>query len=855
MSDPAVPFQAVAQFAYESEFEDDLNFKAGQKITVTAIEDDEWYAGEYEADGGTVASGIFPKSFVTVVTKQTEAQEVPAAPAAPAAEPQSDAPKTTAPPKATALPQTAAFPPPEAVGGPTQGADVDVNEYAREKKDLPKMSLKERIAQLQEQERLLKEQEEQRAAEQLPVAHAGQVASVQSTVERRLSASMSLRSGGEPAESSVQASETVVHVETGPGDAEESSSSGDAETGGDDGGESAAPAPAPAPAALAPAPAPDTPADGEAEEDSEEARRSALRERMAKLSGAGRFGGPVGFNPFGGPASTAHAASTKEEHPPVEKDTEHEQESELVRDLPQAIPIMPFADPAALPFLKKRTTVESAETHESHEHQDEPVEPDADKVETEAPATDAAAPPPVPDTASSNSEDEANDEAPPQPPLSKPPFGSHAHEHAAVPPPPPPPPHHAPTSAVPPIPAQHHHKEPPTLSHGLPPPPPPPIPPVELPEELAESAAPHRSAPSPPPPPPQPPAVASAIPPIASHPPPPPPPPHAPEQNAETDLTSGLPPAPPVPPVPPVPAFAPMPPIPGARPAIPGTDIPGPFNDLPTETGAPVPPVVPMPSTATPIRRNSTQRDLTAVLNNLVVQLTEEDPWWAGKTPTAPEQVQATKLKYVLEVEDHRITRRDAETWIFRTVYLLFENFTVLSLALVYKESSPLDTAKLVDQKLTPFHTAQPLNAFYNKDIINQCQVVVNRNVGHGFVSDVIHGLGKDVVLPIGHRTFGVPIFSIKFGEQTDNNALAQVQPGDVFVVRKGRFERHGKIVALGDTEPYVAIITDFDPNKKKLKVVEERDGIATTSSYKLGHLQAGRLKIFRVVPRSYIGW
>ncbi|KAL6946888.1 hypothetical protein ACO0QE_001741 [Hanseniaspora vineae] len=37
------------------------------------------------------------------------------------------------------------------------------------------------------------------------------------------------------------------------------------------------------------------------EEDDEEARRLALRARMAKLSGAGRYGGgPAGFNPFGG---------------------------------------------------------------------------------------------------------------------------------------------------------------------------------------------------------------------------------------------------------------------------------------------------------------------------------------------------------------------------------------------------------------------------------------------------------------------------------------------------------------------------------------------------------------------------
>ncbi|OBA21399.1 hypothetical protein METBIDRAFT_42404, partial [Metschnikowia bicuspidata var. bicuspidata NRRL YB-4993] len=55
----SVPFTVKALHDYKSDYDDDLQFAAGQVITVTDIEDDEWYSGTY---GGQ--SGLFPKNFV-----------------------------------------------------------------------------------------------------------------------------------------------------------------------------------------------------------------------------------------------------------------------------------------------------------------------------------------------------------------------------------------------------------------------------------------------------------------------------------------------------------------------------------------------------------------------------------------------------------------------------------------------------------------------------------------------------------------------------------------------------------------------------------------------------------------------
>lgn len=60
-----VPFRVKALYEYTSPHEDDLTFDAGQIITVTEEEDDDWYNGYYtKASSGAKREGIFPRNFV-----------------------------------------------------------------------------------------------------------------------------------------------------------------------------------------------------------------------------------------------------------------------------------------------------------------------------------------------------------------------------------------------------------------------------------------------------------------------------------------------------------------------------------------------------------------------------------------------------------------------------------------------------------------------------------------------------------------------------------------------------------------------------------------------------------------------
>lgn len=61
----APPFKVKALFDYASPHDDDLNFPANEIITVTEVEDADWYYGQYtDKSSGGLKQGIFPKNFV-----------------------------------------------------------------------------------------------------------------------------------------------------------------------------------------------------------------------------------------------------------------------------------------------------------------------------------------------------------------------------------------------------------------------------------------------------------------------------------------------------------------------------------------------------------------------------------------------------------------------------------------------------------------------------------------------------------------------------------------------------------------------------------------------------------------------
>lgn len=977
MSEPHPPFQVVAQFPYKSEYEDDLNFEKDQIITVTSIEDDEWYYGDFKNKGGELVEGIFPKSFVTVKSKEEpietikpdvseeEADQFVDAKAfespdvqrrrsifnrdEPALKPRESEffENENVPVKKTVVANPPQFyaPPPISdletktkgetkkpnVPEPVNKAGVEnPNSAVKESGELPQVSLKERIALLKEQQRIQEEREKEmqsKLSKEAEEAEAAEKPTEGIPEENPEEIPITSTKTNESEQADARQHVTGLTEEPVVPHLEETAATEKV---------------------AVEKPNEEDENEEEDEEDSEEARRAALRERMAKLAGAGRFGGPAGFNPFGMPAGGSVGSSEPRKKKAVKQESQDESE------MPKVVPVMPFADPNAVPFLTKKPTTSGVKTEENNEEtsQSSPIKPQPespilsvqpnktldpssldtpgfqadeeeagekgayfeaeeftgpdddvkipepeevivgelppsestegyqssdDNIDESLDYTEAAAKPTLPDTSSKepivlptpsiptklndqeraalSSESPVPDlplsDIPPTIPVGKglvpetpksvdiplkdspdlkpeaPPVPNVDISKLASPPHPPKPP----VSAVPPIPSDIPIKTPhPPHEYEVPaadmkkrsgPPPPPPVP------------APTKGQDVPPPPP-------HSLP--SSKAPPPPPPPAAPALPKEappSSVSSGVPPNPPVP-VPPA-SSAPVRPSSHPQP--------------------PLPPSVAATRSVAPISKRTTTKEGLESLHESAVNFDPSEQWWLKKT--TPTKLFSHKVNYLMEVDDHLIKKRLHQEIMIRDFYFLFEDYFQLQLTLTFDVNNPQASVQS-SQRFIALKSQPDLlkknSEEYGHYIYEQALSLVHSQTP-SLVDTILQQLGNDIIKPIESRTYGIPLFSHKAGQALDSSSLLTIRAGDILVIRKGKFETHKMIgpketVSVGtDATPYVSVVSEFDATKNKIRVIEEREGKVVQAAYKIDHMKSGKLKVFRVVGRSYVGW
>ncbi|EDO17392.1 hypothetical protein Kpol_1060p48 [Vanderwaltozyma polyspora DSM 70294] len=693
----------------------------------------------------------------------------------------------------------------------------------------------------------------------------------------------------------------------------------------------------------------------EEEEDSEEIRRAALRERMAKLANAGRYGNQMAFNPFGMPtgapvpSASAKKKVTKDEEAPV---------PEAV-PIQQAVPVMPFADPNDISFLTKKKTTDSefgtdeattenkiddleiqetSETQKGNESEfisnandeSEKVSPEdnqksstsellpeipkgiADLKEDEIinQTLKDMAIPPIPEFSADveptilsstkelhiENEEESPTIVPSMPPISgAPPIPQQPKtSKMAVPPPVP----QVPTTTVsmetpsmqaPPVPGAVPVLPPVTA--------PIPIPvPVQEPEVVTTPAPPiPGSVPTPsskstttraPPPPPQvPPQSTSTAPPVPTSMPAPPIPTSipVPTEHHESTVNRSAPPPPPPhitasrAPPPPPPAVA----VPqtSASPGPPSSRAPPPPPPGTSMEPMQAPPKIPMsnedshhqPSDTSrnssdlpnlSLKRTTSTREGIDSLHQVAIDLNTNDDWWLKKEK--PTRLINPKLHFIMEIDEDTIKKRMNKKYVMRDFYILFEDLSQLMVSVIFDQEDPINSAQFTQRFISGPNRSELLPIYGEKigaNIAKKAHSMIGSSSGD-LVTSIINEYKNHIIQPIADRTFGVPIISYKAGTPLDTRSLQAIMPGDIVVIRKAKFESHKKLsmgskeVSVGmNSVPFSAVVTEFDFTKNKIRVIENCDGKVIQSSYKLSNMKSGKLKIFRIVGRDYVGW
>ncbi|KAG7662338.1 uncharacterized protein J8A68_004109 [[Candida] subhashii] len=208
----------------------------------------------------------------------------------------------------------------------------------------------------------------------------------------------------------------------------------------------------------------------------------------------------------------------------------------------------------------------------------------------------------------------------------------------------------------------------------------------------------------------------------------------------------------------------------------------------------------------------------------------------------------------------------------YRDYYILFYDLSQLVLELEFENQDPRNSIHIVNYfvKGVPIVRKDLLDRYHKQFsglILEKAQRLIGSGGGTridgGIVEHVFEELNstKVIVPAIGNKGYGVTIY--KNINNSNVNKVDEIRSGDILWIKNGKFNVHKGIVGAksvtvggGGGAPYSAIIYEYDPKKEKFKVFEtDSSGQLKKESYKLGEFKSGRIRVFRPVGRDYVDW
>lgn len=247
------------------------------------------------------------------------------------------------------------------------------------------------------------------------------------------------------------------------------------------------------------------------------------------------------------------------------------------------------------------------------------------------------------------------------------------------------------------------------------------------------------------------------------------------------------------------------------------------------------------------------------------IDLAPQSKWWL-QPKGLPPQLQGRKDIFH-ESEESQSTQRGVKTTITRDIYILFQDY---SQTVITVRFDPQDAN---DVHLEQRHEGPPrslrqdqLEESYERfgrpisEAVNgKKDTVVADGTPQGLVFELLKPF-KDALLPVGMRAYGALVYSNLANASTTQTD--QIRPGDIISIRNAKFQgKHGPMHAKYSVEvgkpDHVGVVAEWDGTKKKVRAWEQgrESKKVKMESFKLDDLRSGEVKIWRVMPRSWVGW
>ncbi|KAI0150462.1 hypothetical protein GGR57DRAFT_197456 [Xylariaceae sp. FL1272] len=238
--------------------------------------------------------------------------------------------------------------------------------------------------------------------------------------------------------------------------------------------------------------------------------------------------------------------------------------------------------------------------------------------------------------------------------------------------------------------------------------------------------------------------------------------------------------------------------------------------------------------------------------------------WWLASNGIPP-VFQGRRDIYTESTESTAM--EDGRSIVTKQLFILFQDYSQTIITSRFDPGDPSQTE--VDQSHEP--PPRPLRQDELEDayesfgrklassVASKKDSVVGDGKPHALIHELLRPM-KGALLPIGTRAYGALVYSNMANASTQLNDA--IRPGDIISIRNAKFQgKHGAMhqkysIEVGKPD-HVAIVAEWDGTKKKVRAWEQgrESKKVKQESFKLDDLRSGEVKIWRVMPRTWVGW
>ncbi|EEH19709.2 hypothetical protein PABG_01968 [Paracoccidioides brasiliensis Pb03] len=247
------------------------------------------------------------------------------------------------------------------------------------------------------------------------------------------------------------------------------------------------------------------------------------------------------------------------------------------------------------------------------------------------------------------------------------------------------------------------------------------------------------------------------------------------------------------------------------------------------------------------------------------VDLGASSLWWTQ--PDMPPPAFQNRRDVLFEMEQSTPTNRGGDTTVSKVVYVLFMDYSQTIITVRFNSKNPVDAVleqhhepppqRLRQDQLESAH--EQFGTRISDAVTAKQNTIVADGTPHGLILSLLTPL-SEALPPVGTRAYGALVYANLANASVQQ--VDEIRAGDIVTFRNARFQghrgtMHQKYNADVGKPDHVGVVVDWDGTKKKIRAWDQgrESKKVKIESFKLGDLKSGECRVWRVMPRSWVGW